>query len=55
MLLGIVRQELLSGIRHAEQFNRLRDLLRAFPNSQFEIQDFETAALFSNTCMSEGI
>jgi predicted nucleic acid-binding protein len=55
LLLGLVRQEILSGIRHAEQFERLRDQLRSFPNSQFEVEDFETAASFFNLCMSKGI
>jgi predicted nucleic acid-binding protein len=55
LLLGFVRQELLSGIRHPEQFNRLLNQLRSFPNSEFEIEDFETAASFFNICMSNGI
>ncbi len=32
VLLGVIRQEILSGIRHLEQFTRLRDHLCAFPN-----------------------
>jgi hypothetical protein len=55
LLLGIVRQELLSGIQHAEQFERLRDQLRAFPDHLIETEDFETAASFFNTCMTNGI
>ena len=55
LLLGFVRQELLSGIRHAEQLNRLRNQLKSFPNSQFDVEDFETAASFFNLCMSNGI
>ena len=30
-LLGAVRQEILSGIRDANQYNRLKNYLRAFP------------------------
>jgi predicted nucleic acid-binding protein len=55
LLIGFVRQELLSGIRHVEQFNRLRDHLQYFPNPQFEIEDFENAAAIFNTCMTKGI
>lgn len=55
LLLGLVRQELLSGIRHAEQLNRLRNQLKSFPNSQFDVEDFETAASFFNLCVSNGI
>lgn len=32
VLLGAVRQEILSGIKHQEQFEKLRNNLRAFPN-----------------------
>jgi len=39
ILLGLVRQELLSGIRHTAQFDRLKQLLRAFPESPMEIED----------------
>jgi hypothetical protein len=31
VLLGAIRQEILSGVRSSEQFTRLRDYLRAFP------------------------
>lgn len=55
LLLGLVRQELLSGIRNVEQLNRLRDQLRSFQNSQFDVEDFQTAASFFNLCMSNGI
>jgi len=55
MLLGVVRQELLSGICHLEQFERLRRYLRAFPDLPLEAGDHETAAEFFNTCMSHGI
>ena len=55
LLLGLVRQELLSGIRNVEQLNRLRDQLRFFQNSQFDVEDFQTAASFFNLCMSNGI
>jgi len=54
-LLGVIRQEVLSGIREMEQFIRLRDYLRAFPNLELEIEDYETAAEFYNTCRSNGI
>ncbi|MGL4497518.1 MAG: hypothetical protein ACRCU2_00520, partial [Planktothrix sp.] len=32
VLLGAIRQEVLSGVRHPEQFSRLRDYLRTFPD-----------------------
>jgi predicted nucleic acid-binding protein len=53
--LGVVRQELLSGIREETQFMRLRDHLRSFPDVQQETGDFECAADFFNTCRKNGI
>ena len=43
-LLGAVRQEVLSGIRYVEQFTRLKDYLRAFPDVELTPEDYETAA-----------
>ncbi len=54
-LLGAVRQELLSGIRHKEQFVRLRDYLRFFPDLVLGSEDYETAAAMSNTCRILGV
>ncbi len=55
VMLGAVRQEILSGIRHLEQFNRLKEHLRAFPNLELSIADYELAAEFYNTCRTQGI
>ncbi|NEP11920.1 MAG: hypothetical protein F6K14_17270 [Symploca sp. SIO2C1] len=41
VLLGAIRQEVLSGIRHQEQFARLRDYLRAFPDLELTTEDEE--------------
>ncbi len=54
-LVGAVRQELLSGIRQAEQFEKLRDSLRAFDNPQLDSADYEEAARMHNRCRSKGI
>ncbi len=54
-LVGPVRQELLSGIRHAEQFVRLRDYLRSFPDVPLYIEDYERAAELRNICQQHGI
>jgi predicted nucleic acid-binding protein len=54
-LLGSVRQELLSGLREESQFRRLRDLLRDFPDSPIETEDYEEAARASNQCRRLGI
>ncbi len=55
VLLGPVRQELLSGIRSSEQFDRLRRQLRAFPESPLDVEDHEVAAEHYNTCMTGGV
>jgi predicted nucleic acid-binding protein len=52
VLLGAIRQEILSGVRSSEQFTRLRDYLRAFPNLELTEEDYELAAEFFNTCRS---
>jgi predicted nucleic acid-binding protein len=54
-ILGSIRQEILSGIRSPDQFIRLRDYLRSFPDLVLEAEDYEVAAEFFNTCRSSGI
>jgi predicted nucleic acid-binding protein len=54
-LLGVVRQELLSGIRHPEQFGRLREHLRSFPDVALDRDDYERAAEMSNACRAHGV
>jgi len=55
ILLGVVRQEILSGIRYTQQFERIRQKLRAFPDFPLTREDFETAAEFYNLCRAKGI
>lgn len=55
VLLGSIRQEILSGIRSSEQFAHLKSYLRAFPNLELMLEDYELAAEFFNTCRSNGI
>jgi predicted nucleic acid-binding protein len=54
-LIGPVRQEVLSGIRNEEQFARLRNELRAFPEVALDREDYERAAEISNACRAHGI
>jgi len=54
-LLGVIRQELLSGIREAAQFEKLRGRLRAFPDLQVTAADHERAAEFFNQCRARGV
>ena len=54
-LVGAVRQELLSGIREEERFQKLRQYLRAFAEPNLEPEDYEEAAHMSNQCRTRGI
>lgn len=54
-LIGVIRQEVLSGVRDQRQFVALRDALRAFPEFPLAVSDYEQAAEFFNTCRSAGI
>lgn len=54
-MIGVVRQELLSGIREDAQFRRLRTALRLYDDTPLETEDHEEAARMSNTCRRQGI
>lgn len=54
-IMGVVRQELLSGIRESEKFVRLRDYLRAFDDAPMDVRDYEEAAQMHTRCRSRGI
>jgi predicted nucleic acid-binding protein len=54
-LLGIVRQELLSGIKLQSQFSKLQEILRSFPDEPVSTTDHESAADFGNQCRSKGV
>jgi predicted nucleic acid-binding protein len=55
IMVGPVRQELLSGIKVKVQFELLRDHLRAFPDLELEPADYEEAAAAFNRCRERGI
>lgn len=55
VLIGAIRQELLSGVRTDLQYYRLRDTMRAFMDLPAEREDHENAAIFHNTCAARGI
>ncbi len=54
-LIGLIRQEILSGIRNPAQFEKLRLMLRAFPDTVIDTSDYEGAALASNQCKTKGV
>jgi predicted nucleic acid-binding protein len=54
-MLGVVRQELLSGIKEDVVFNRVRERLRFVPTLVTHTEDYEQAAVFSNFCRRRGL
>lgn len=54
-MIGAIRQELLSGVRAPEQYRKLRDRLRAFPDETLDEADYEEAATCFNRCRAEGL
>lgn len=54
-IIGCIRQEILSGIREAPQFQRLKEHLAAFPDLLLQTADYEKAAEFSNIARQQGI
>ena len=55
VMIGPIRQELLSGIRTVESFERLRDHLQPYADEPLETADFERAAEHFNTCRARGV
>lgn len=55
ILLGAIRQEVLSGVRTWSQFDLLRDYLGDFVDQPISTADHERAAEHYNTCQSHGI
>ncbi|HVE89828.1 MAG TPA: PIN domain-containing protein [Burkholderiaceae bacterium] len=55
VMIGPIRQELLSGIRSDQQWLDLREKLRAFPDLALQSEDHELAAAFFNRCRGRGV
>ena len=54
-MIGAIRQELLSGIKLAAQFEQLRTALQAFDDCPVTGADYELAAEFFNRCRAAGV
>lgn len=54
-MLGVIRQELLSGLKEQAHFEKLREYLRAFPDVAVVAQHHEEAAAYFNQCRRKGI
>ncbi len=55
VMIGLIRQEILSGISDEGKFETLRQKLRAFDDEVLTAEHFELAASFSNRCRRQGI
>ena len=55
VMIGPIRQELLSGISNMSQFNKLKEVLSAFEDLPLESKHFVKAAEFNNICRKNGI
>jgi len=53
--IGPIRQEILSGIKHLVQFNKLRTVLGSFPDLPLARNHYEEAARLFNICQSKGV
>ena len=54
-MIGLIRQELLSGIKTTEQYEKLRVHLRSFPDEVVDTSDFEEAAKAGNRCRTKAV
>jgi predicted nucleic acid-binding protein len=54
-MLGVIRQEVLSGIRTGDRIAALRTELAEFPDLPIRSEDHEHAAAAFNRCMSRGV
>lgn len=55
IIVGVVRQELLSGLREERAVDEMADYLRFFDDDPPDVADYEQAARFANRCRSAGI
>ena len=54
-MIGIIRMEILCGIKDGKMFGGLAAKLEAFPDRPLDAEVFVTAARFFNLCRSKGI
>jgi predicted nucleic acid-binding protein len=55
VMIGPIRQEVLSGMGDSNQFERIKEALRAFPGYAIDEPIYEMAASCYNLCRSNGI
>ena len=54
-IIGVIRQEVLSGVRRRADFDQLRERLAGFRDVRLDTGDYVRAAEFLNECRTHGI
>lgn len=54
-MIGIIRMEILCGLREKSAYDKIEKKLNAFPDRKLEASIFVQAARFFNLCRSKGI
>lgn len=55
VIIGPIREEVLSGIRETAQFEKLRNALEPFPDEELTTSHYEEAARLFNLCRGSGV
>lgn len=55
VMIGLVRQELLSGISELNKYDNLKEKLRSFIDIDISTEDYEKASEIYNICRKQGI
>lgn len=55
VMLGAIRQEILSGVADARHFTQLKKKLIAFPDLKLRAEHYELAAEYHKICRGEGV
>ena len=54
-MIGPIRQEIMSGVKDSDQFERLRSALEAFEDEPITTRHYEEAARLFTLCRSRGV
>jgi len=55
VIIGPIRQEILSGISDGNRYNELRDKISVFEDYIIKTKEYETATQYYNECRKKGI
>ncbi len=55
LMIGPIRQEVLSGLREGKRYDAIRKALRSWLDEPLKTEVFEMAASFYNLCRSKGV